>query len=319
MLLHPALQRLSMAVATLLLLTPVTGMAAGQGFVQDLINQFADSDFVFQRSRSNVPFTPVAFIGTSRYAKTDATTPRGIELEYDVNSVSQMAGLPILLTERDALIIGEYLSWSDFDVTGNATESFQVGTIGLPVAWLRQVDPDWQVAAFLMPQAHNSSLQNSDWSFQTMGGTFARWTQSDQLWWAFGLYFDIAPDDDFYIPYVGASWTINQHWTLSAVMPWPAVLYAPDRDWLFKLGVSPSGASWAVNPRDGDVAVNFDAWDFGLTTSRRLKGNFWMDVEVGVGAFRGFRVSGSDVDEPETDVGASWFAGLEFNYRPSLR
>jgi hypothetical protein len=207
----------------------------------------------------------------------------------------------------------------DFDLDGADIDSFNVGTVGIPIAWLRQADEDWQLAAFVMPRANHSSLENSNWTFQTMGGTFARWTQRDHVWWAFGFYFDIAPDDNFYIPYVGASWNINERWTLSAVMPWPAVLYAPTPDWLFRLGMSPSGASWAINPEGGDVAVNIDAWDFGLTTSRRVRGNFWVDVEVGVGAFRGLRISGSDVKDPEIDSGASWFAGMEFNYRPAVK
>ena len=312
-----AWRRVIAAAATIFISTPA--LATEQGFVQILINKFNDSDFSFHRSRTNVPFTPVAFLGTSRYSKAETTTPEGLDLKYDVNGVSQMAGLPILLGKRDALIIGEYLSWADFDVDGADIDSFNVGTVGIPIAWLRQADEDWQLAAFVMPRANHSSLENSNWTFQTMGGTFARWTQSDHVWWAFGFYFDIAPDDNFYIPYVGASWNINERWTLSAVMPWPAVLYAPTPDWLFRFGMSPSGASWAINPEGGDVAVNIDAWDFGLTTSRRVRGNFWVDVEVGVGAFRGLRISGSDVKDPEIDSGASWFAGMEFNYRPAVK
>ena len=226
--------------------------------------------------------------------------------------------MPFLLGERDALVIGEYLSWSDFSVKAASDDSFAVTTVGLPVAWLRQVDPAWQVAAFVMPLGHHDDIDGSNWAWQYLGGTFARYVQHERLWWAFGFYFDVAPGDNFYIPYVGASWVINERWTVSAVMPWPALLYAPDKDWLFRLGASPSGSSWSFNPEGGDAAVNLDAWDFGLSAERRLSGGIWLSMEVGVGGFRGLRLSGTDVDAPDLDVSTSPYFGIDLKFRPSL-
>jgi hypothetical protein len=128
---------------------------------------------------------------------------------------------------------------------------------------------------------------------------------------------DIAPEEDFYIPSVGASWSINDHWTLSAVMPWPALLYAPDHDWLFSLGASPSGASWNVSSGRDDVAVNYDAWDFDIRGERRIAGNLWLGARAGVGGLRGVRFSGGDFDWPDVNVGSSGFFAIDLNFRPA--
>jgi hypothetical protein len=292
--------------------------ASEPGFVQGLVNQFEQSDIVFQRSSSTVPFPPIAFLGARSYADAEVESGRGDALKYDIDTVSQAAGLPILVTQKDALIIGEYLSWSDFDIKNEGTDSFDVVTVGLPLAWLRQQSDDWQLAAFVMPMGHHSSKDNSDWTWQYLGGAFARYVQNDRLWWAMGLYADIAPGDNFYIPYVGASWSINDHWTLSAIMPWPGISYAPNQNWLFRLGASPSGASWAIDEEQGETVTNFDAWDFGLSAEKRLDGNFWGSVEAGVGGLRGLRFSGSSVDTPDLDVSSSWYLSIDLKYRPAL-
>ena len=295
--------------------------AADDSFMQRVTREFADSQIEFQRSGSNAPFMPVAALGATFYGSAEVDgRGKGVEdLQYDVSTVSQFAGLPILLGQRDALIIGEYLSWSDFSVEGKEQNSFEVSSIGLTAAWLRQVNPAWQIAAFVMPMGHHDNMDGSTWTWQYMGGTFARYVQHDRLWWAFGLYADVAPGDNFYIPYVGASWVINERWTLSAVMPWPALLYAPSRDWLLRLGASPSGSSWSFKPNGGDATLNLDAWDFGVGVERRLGDNLWLAAEAGVGGFRGLRLSGSDLESPDLDVSTSPYVGIKLNIRPSMR
>ncbi len=299
------------------------GAAAAQSedLIENMIEEFGESEFIFQRSSSHVPFLPVAYVGASHYGKTKvSSSSRGTSIEYNLDTVSQAAGVPWLVTDRDMIVVGEYLSWSRFDLKNGPKDHFNVATIGLPVGWLRQVNPRWQAAAFVMPMGHKANLDGSNWSWQTMGGVFARYVQNDQLWWAFGLYADIAQGDNFYIPYLGASWTLDEHWTISAVMPWPGVLYAPNDDWLFRLGVSPSGASWSASPAtsDDDVSMNLDAWDIGLTAERRVAKHFYVGLEAGFGGFRGFRMDDSGVEDIKFDAGSSPYIRLQFKLRPNV-
>lgn len=301
-----------------LILLLAWSVGASADFIDDTARRFADSDIRLQRSGSLVPFLPLAHLGLGFYNDTEAELDDGRKVEYDLHSVSQYAVLPMLASRRDAVFVGEYLSYADFDMRDASVEDFDVTSVGLPLGWLRQASDDWQLAAFAMPLAHRSTLEGTGWNMQYLGGIFSRYSQSDDLWWLFGLYVDVSPEEDYLIPYVGASWNINRHWTLNAMMPWPAVVYSPDGDWLFRLGASPSGASWAIATGNGDVGINYDAWDFDLGVERRLRGNFWLGFRAGVGGLRGVRFSGNSFDAPEIDVGASGFFALELNFRPAV-
>ncbi|MFV8817264.1 hypothetical protein [Haliea sp. E17] len=282
---------------------------------------FEESEFIFARSGSNVPFPPLAFAGVSHYgdARVESDS-RGTKFDYDLTTATQAAALPLLLGERDALIIGEYVSWSEFRVRDGGDGKFNVASVGLPLGWLRQVNNDWQAAAFVFPLAHKADFDDAEWSWQYMGGVFGRYVQSERLWWAFGFYADIAPDDNFYIPYLGATWAFDDHWTLSAIMPWPAVLYAPSQDWLFRIGVSPSGASWSVSPQgtQDDVALNLDAWDLGVSVERRLTGGIYASLETGIGGFRGLRLDSGSLEDTDFSVHSSPYIQLDIKFRPGV-
>ena len=74
---------------------------------------------------------------------------------YDVTTVLAVrATLPCYRGSRDAPIVGDHLSWSDFQREGQrAHTSSDVTPVGcLWGAW-QITDPAWQAAAFVMPPA----------------------------------------------------------------------------------------------------------------------------------------------------------------------
>ena len=79
--------------------------AHGLELVDSIVRDFSDSEFVFQRSSSLVPFPPVAYLGASHYGSTEVSgSARGAPIEYQLSTVSQAAGIPWLLGERDAVV-----------------------------------------------------------------------------------------------------------------------------------------------------------------------------------------------------------------------
>ena len=310
----------SLCLAALLLATTATlPDAIAESFMQERIDAFRASDILFQRSDSNVPFMPIAFLNASTYSEAQVTNnTTGETVNFEQQGVSAMGGVPFLPTNRDMLVTGAYVSSTQFTSEDPERDDFRVDSIGVPLGWLRQVNPRWQAAAFVMPFGHRSTQDEGNWSLQTLGGVFGRYTQHERLWWVFGVFADHSEQESYALPYVGASWSINDRWTLSAVMPWPSVMYAPTRDWLFSLGASPSGAAWSVQDQQRDVAISLDAWDFGLTVERRLHRNLWLSAKTGVGGLRGLRYStrDDDVEAPDIDVGASAFFALSLRIRP---
>jgi len=292
-----------------------------EGFIERAARAFTESDLVFARSFSNAPFLPVAFLGGTHYG--DATvseegaTPETAGRKYRVSSTSQYAGVPFLLSKRSGAVLGEYVSYADFSVDNG--EDFSVTSASIAAGYLYQVNPDWQVIAALVPFYNHSSLgeRGKDY-WQVMGGTVARYTRNDRLWWLFGVVFD---DSDFgtsVLPYVGASLTLNERWSVSAILPWPQVMYAPSKDWFVSLGASYSGNSWAVNNATGAVGLNLSGFDFGFGGGMRLKGPLWLEGAVGVGGLRALTITDGDISGPSIDVSSSPFVNLSLTFRPSF-
>ena len=292
-----------------------------EGFIERAARAFTESDLVFARSFSNAPFLPVAFLGGTHYG--DATvsgegaTPEIAGAKYRVNSTSQYAGVPFLLSKRSMAVLGEYVSYADFSVDNG--EEFSVTSASIAAGYLYQVNPDWQVIAALVPFYNHSSLGERGQDYwQVMGGAVARYTRNDRLWWLFGVVFD---DSDFgtsVLPYVGASLTLTERWSVSAILPWPQLMYAPSKDWFLSLGASYSGNSWAVNNTTGAVGLNLSGFDFGFGGAMRLKGPLWLEGSVGVGGLRALTITDGDVSGPSIDVSSSPFFKLSLTFRPSF-
>ena len=292
-----------------------------ENFIERAARAFTESDLVFARSFSNAPFLPVAFLGGTYYG--DATVseegarPETEGRKYQVSSTSQYAGVPFLLSKRSMAVLGEYVSYADFSVENG--EDFSVTSASIAAGYLYQVDPDWQVIAALVPFYNHSSLgeRGKDY-WQVMGGAVARYTRNDRLWWLFGVVFD---DSDFgttWLPYVGASLTLTERWSVSAILPWPQLMYAPSKDWFVSLGASYSGNSWAVNNATGAVGLNLSGFDFGFGGGMRLKGPLWLEGAVGVGGLRALTITDGDVSGPSLDVSSSPFINLSLTFRPSF-
>lgn len=292
-----------------------------EGFIERAARAFTESDLVFARSFSNAPFLPVAFLGSTHSG--DATvsgegaTPETAGRKYRVSSTSQYAGVPFLLSKRSLVVLGEYVSYADFSVDNG--EDFSVASASIAAGYLYQVNPDWQVIAALVPFYNHSSLgEHGQDYWQVMGGAVARYTRNDRLWWLFGVVFD---DSDFgtsVLPYVGASLTLNERWSVSAILPWPQLMYAPSKDWFVSLGASYSGNSWAVNNATGAVGLNLSGFDFGFGGGMRLKGPLWLEGAVGVGGLRALTITEGDVSGPSIDVSSSPFVNLSLTFRPSF-
>ncbi len=284
--------------------------------LDEFTRRFADTDFVLNRARSDVPFIPMAWLYASRYGESEFASKGGAPsgVDFRESTVSEGTIVPIPFGRRDALLIGQWASLTELDLSPPQLEDIDVVSVAVPVGWMRQSSPNWQEAAFVAPLGHHSS--RSGWSWEYMGGVFARYTRDDRLSWIYGLFADLSPGENLWIPYIGASLVLNQHWTLSAVLPWPAVLYSPTPDSLFRFGVSPSGTSWSVDADITHPRIDFGAWNLGVSAERRSWKNLWLHVEAGVSGLRGFSFEGSDWEGPNADLKTTPYVSIGITFRP---
>ena len=294
---------------------------ADDNIIAQAAQAFAESELVFVRGLSNAAFLPVALLGSDYYddamVSEEGATPDVAGKRYQVNTASQYAGVPFLLNKRSMVVLGEYLAYSDFTVENG--EDFSTTSAGIAAGYLYQLTNDWQLMGGILPVHHRSSLgeRRKDY-WQVMGGALARYTRNDRLWWLLGVVFD---DSDFgttWLPYIGASLIINQAWSVSAILPWPQVIYAPSKDWFVSAGASYSGSSWAVNSSTGAVGLNLSGFDFGVGGARRLSGALWMEATAGMGGLRGLSINDGDIAGPAIDVSSSPFISISLTLRPSF-
>jgi len=104
--------------------------------------------------------------------------------------------VPFLLNKRSMVVIGEYLSYSNFSWTMARTFRWP------QPRWRRAIFircRTWQLLGAVAPFYNHSSIgeQGKDY-WQVMGGALARYTRNERLWWLFGVVFD---DSDF-----GTTW-----------------------------------------------------------------------------------------------------------------
>ena len=291
-------------------------------YIAAKVEGFSESEIEFSRSRSNAPFLPVAYLGASHYddASVREFLESGEDVEYQQTSASIAAGLPFLLNQTDALVVGFYANRSEFRVDNpetEGTEEFRVNVAALGAGYFRQLSDDWQVMGFVLPFYNDSDLETGSSYWQTMGGVFGRYTASDSAWWLFGFFADTSPYDTYWLPYVGVSWTLNERWSISGVMPWPQVIYAPSRDWFVGVGGMISGSGWAIDDDIGAVNMDINAFDFGANFNRRLYGNLWAQLSAGVGGLRALQIQDTgDIEGPEFDISSSPFIRLDLAIRP---
>jgi len=108
---------------------------------------------------------------------------------------------------------------------------------------------------------------------------------------------------------------INDQWTLNAVMPWPSVTYAPTPNTFFMLGVSPSGASWSIEPGEQRPRMSLSAWNLGLSAEHRIYENLWLGAEAGVSGLRGLSLQGNDWQDAEAKLDHTGYVEVRLNWR----
>ena len=131
-----------------------------ESFIERSARAFTESELVFVRGFSNAPFLPVTMLGNTHYGDAmvseEGATPETAGTRYSVNSTSQYGGVPFLLNKRSMVVLGEYVSYSNFSVDNG--EDFSVASASLAAGYLYQISDDWQMIGALVPFYNHSSL-----------------------------------------------------------------------------------------------------------------------------------------------------------------
>ena len=312
---------LVLAVCALVTRAQETPQADTNSWVESTKLKLKDMKFDFSRAESDIPFLPVLSLGYTVYGKSefqrvDGTGPNE-EFRSQVSSAYTM--VPLYIGKSGLLVAVPVVSHTLFNFTTGDLPDRGVTALYLPVGGMRQTEAGNQWGGFVMPAGYSPLSGQGAWAWSGMGGVIGRHMSGERLTWYYGLVYDYSFSDGYFLPYVGFTYIVDPGWAISMIAPWPAVSYAPC-DWFFvRLGVAPSGASWALDRKtDGaeQVTTSIGGWNLGLWANWRLGAFWWLAVGSGVSGLRSFEINQNGSADFDQSIGSEPWVSLSISLRP---
>jgi len=297
-------------------LVAICCIAADEAYAvgERILDAVMRSDFVFDRNLSNVPFFPLGYVvGTYQDS---LTLSECHQPECDVNyaSLSEGAGLPVWVGQKNMLILGQSLEFDRLkSESGNVND---VNTVGALAAWISQPSTKIQAGGFYYYYTGFDITDGGTHPRGNMSGAVVRIRHRPTFHSYWGV---IRLDDqmsvDFY-PYAGFDWYIGQKWSVSMVLPWPSIGYAPDPNTLYKIGALYSGSDWLIQGEEEVQLRSISKIDAGFSYEKRIHGMIWGEIGMGLSGFGRFTIKSNAEVEYKNDIDSSPFVKISLNLRP---
>ncbi len=290
------------------------------GWLDRTMLKLETMDFEFSRSRSDIPFMPVAALSLRSYGDTDFVNPAGDgeSLSFRIRTAGAYAILPVHIGRKGFTVAVPYAGTSIFDIDGAGIEEDRISVLRLAVGGAFQTSKGTQWAGFVMPSAYEPLSDEGDWAYSTMGAVIGRQLMGKQTVWYYGLFYDQGFGDGYFLPYLGLTYISNPSWSFALLAPWPAVSYAPSDRFFLRLGANPSGASWSVRERSEDrqVISSLGGWDVGLWGNWRLGTSLWLAVGGGYSGLRSLSFQDDGDSDFGIDLDDQPFVSVSLSIRP---
>jgi len=287
--------------------------------VDSILANFHQSEFPFGRTDGNAPFPPLAWVSYQDRGESTLSL-NGQDVRFDESSLSQFLLAPLWIGQKDMIVAGEYAGWQRVTFNTPRTAERDVYTFMPILGWMRQTGPRQQVAAFVAPEySHGADYEGhefAEWSGYA-GIIGINWT-SDDFAWAYGAVGQFSEERSLLFPYVGCYWQPSPRWSVAAILPWPSVSYAPSRDYMFQVGLSPADATLASSP-DGNLNVSYTSWNLLFSAHRRLARNYWISANAGWSGIGNFAVSTDGDTETNYDLRRGVVWSLQISFRPPTK
>ena len=281
---------------------------------EQIIDAIMRSDFVFDRNISNVPFLPLSYLQFSENNSLEIEGDcAGISCDFSYQSISQGLGLPVWVGQKHMLILGESLESDEIKYRG---EKYRINSAGIIGAWLVQPSRDWQAGAFIYAYQGFGEGDLAREPKGSVSGVVSRFRHQPKFhsYWGFVRLQEY--DDVVVYPYAGFDWLVGLEWSISALLPWPTVSYAPTKNRLFKAGALFSGSQWVADGNEQLLNNSFEKVDFGLAFEQRIRSMLWGELSVGYSGFGKVSIESSSELVFEGDIASAPYIRFSLNLRP---
>ncbi|MCE3253888.1 MAG: hypothetical protein K0Q67_2908 [Cellvibrio sp.] len=284
-------------------------------FGEILIDKLLRSDFIYDRGITNLPFIPLGYLAATHQS---ALEPEQCPLsqpqcEFQYQSITQGAGMPVWVGQKQMLILGETL---DVDVFDAGNDSTTINTGGLLAAWVSQHSVRWQSGAFIYHYQNLDSDARSDNTRGTFVGMVGRYRHGAHFHSYWGAVQVNSGDESLLYPYAGFDWYINKHWGITAVLPWPSVNYAPSESQLFRIGALVSETTWTEQQDNNFYTQDFSQLSLGISFEQKFSRLIWGELSAGYTGLGKLQIEADADSKLTTDISNEPFVKLALNLRP---
>ncbi len=309
------MRRLSASYASVSFFLLMTISVKTFAFGEILVDKILRSDFIYDRGITQLPFIPIGYLAATHQSGLEPEycplEQQGCEFQYQ--SITQGAGLPVWVGQKNMLIVGETLDVDVFD-TGN--DSTTVNTGGLLAAWVSQHSERWQSGAFIYYYENLDSDTRSDNTSGTFVGMVGRYRHSARFHTYWGAVQVNSGDESLLYPYAGFDWYINNHWGVTAVLPWPSINYAPNETQLFRIGALVSETTWTIKQDNNFYTQDFSQVSAGVSFEQKISRLMWGELSVGYTGLGKFQVETDADSKLNTNISNQPYIKLALNVRP---
>ncbi|QOL25379.1 hypothetical protein LP316_13935 [Thalassotalea sp. LPB0316] len=283
-----------------------------------LINKVMQSDFIFDRNISNVPFLPIGYLQYTKQNQVTIENRCEIELncQFNYQSISQGFGLPVYVDKKYMIILGQTIESNHVET---AFENYRIDTVGLLAAVVAQPSVEWQVGAFYYGYRGIGGDHDFNQPRESVVGAVGRYRHSARFHSYWGAVSYNTTAERIVMPYIGFDWFIDQQWSIGGVMPWPVVAFAPNKNNVFKVGGFVNGAEWQL-PDDNNITgqtidVDFGQANLGIAYERRIRNQFWGEFMIGHSGFGAVKLTDSGLST-DSHIDGAPFIRFSLFYRP---
>lgn len=296
---------------SLLMILSAKAHAVGEVIIDKLLR----SDFIYDRDITNLPFFPIGYVAATHQSalESERCPLARQECEFQYQSITQGAGLPVWVGQKQMLVLAETLDVDVFD-TGN--DSTTINTGGLMAAWVSQHSELWQSAAFVYAYQNLDSDTRSDNTSGTFVGMVGRYRHSAHFHSYWGLVQVDTDAETMLYPYAGFDWFINKYWGVTAVLPWPSINYAPNQTQLFRIGALTTETTWTVKRDNRFATQDFAQVSLGASFEQKFSRALWVEFSAGYTGLGKLQIETDADTKLTTDISNQPFIKLAFNVRP---
>ena len=247
--------------------------------IDAMIEAVENSQVLFPRTDSDVPFMPMGWATYSYYGDADFGGG-GISGNFREQQGSLGGVLPVYAKDKNILFAGLDAEYTDFHVTTSMQNDMDLWALTPLVADIHQLGDKTQIGGFAAPTFTSALNGGTPWNTGAFIGVLGAYYPNDRLAWFYGGVYQYSFGQNYLYPYLGFNWVLNKHWNICMIVPWPSIQYAPNDRVFFSLGATANGADFNAREDGRQASVVYGNYNLMASVGVRLHKYLWLTAGV---------------------------------------